>query len=435
MSDPLQHMKVTRCQYPIGQGCFSSGRIQGTQGECGQAVDFRYIYDCGSTNQRPLRAAIDGYRKRTPSVNALFVSHLHVDHVNGIDRLLGAVRVNTVYIPYVDEVAPILDLIEAEEEGALSGSLIEARIDPRSWFGRRGVSRVVRVLASSDERPPVVEHEDGGDEGLDGRSSLTGVNRVRSGPQASGGTGGRAELVTVPSGSPISVARSRRGHHWILVPHVDPAPAGHKKAFMGEIRTALDLAPRLRITTARLADALRRQATIRSLRDCYERIIPGGSRGRHNHVSMSLYSGPAGGNYGQSWLYRTVARFATLPAWLFTVLESTSSSEGVEAVGWIGTGDAPLRVASVRNAWHRTYQPFGQHLSTLLLPHHGSRHNFHSEMLDFPNLHTYVASASARSRYRHPDRAVIDEVLNQGKVFVHVSERIHTGIREEIQSI
>ena len=435
MSDPLQHMRVTRCQYPIGQGCFSTGRIQCAQGVCGRVVDSRYIYDCGSTNQRPLRVAIDSYRKRTTSVDALFVSHLHDDHVNGIDRLLGAVRVNTVYIPYVDEVAPILDLIEAEEEGALSASLIEARIDPRSWFGRRGVSRVVRVLASSDEGPPVDEPEDGGDEGLDRRSSPKGGNRLASDPQASGGTGGRAELKTVPSGTPISVARSREGHQWILVPHVDPAPAGHKKAFMGEIRTALGLAPRLRITTARLADALRSRATIKRLRDCYERIVPGGSRSRHNHVSMSLYSGPAGGNNGLSWRYSIVARYATRPPWLFTVLKSTSSPEGEEAVGWIGTGDAPIRVESVRNAWQRTYQPFSQHLSTLLLPHHGSRHNFHTELLDFPNLHTYVASAGARSRYRHPDRSVIDEVLNRGKVFIHVSERIHTGIWEEVQSI
>ena len=428
-------MRVTRCQYPIGQGCLSSGRIQCAHGECGRAVDYHYIYDCGSTNQRPLSVAIDSYRKRTTSVDALFVSHLHVDHVNGIDRLLGAVRVHTVYIPYVDEVVPILDLIQAEEEGALSASLIEARIDPQSWFGRRGVSRVVRVLASNDEGLAAVEAEDGGNEGFKGRSSRNGGNRLASDAQASGGTGGRAKLETVPSGIPIRSRRSRRGHQWLLVPHVDPAPAGHKKAFMGEIRTALGLAPRFRITTARLADALRSQTTIRSLRDCYERIIPRGSRSRHNHVSMSLYSGPAAGENGLSWQYRMVARCATRPPWLFTVFESMSSPEGDWAVGWIGTGDAPLKLGRVRNAWRRTYHPFSKHLSTLLLPHHGSRHNFDTELLDFPNLHTSVASAGASSRYRHSDPSVIDKVLNRGKVFLHVSECIHTGIREEIRSI
>ena len=101
MSDPLQHMQVTRCQYPIGQGCFSSGRIQCSRGECDSAIDFHYIYDCGATNQGPLRDAIDCYQEADDIRDALVVSHLHADHVSGVDRLLGAVNVGTVYIPYV----------------------------------------------------------------------------------------------------------------------------------------------------------------------------------------------------------------------------------------------------------------------------------------------------------------------------------------------
>ena len=72
-------------------------------------------------------------------VDALFVSHLDADHVSGMDRLLGSVAVDTVYIPYLDPVAHVLDILEAAGEGAVSASLIEARIDPSSWFGRRGV--------------------------------------------------------------------------------------------------------------------------------------------------------------------------------------------------------------------------------------------------------------------------------------------------------
>ena len=432
MGDPLQHMRVTRCQYPIGQGCFSSGRIHCAQGECSGPVDFHYIYDCGSTNQRPLRDAIDSYRKRTTFVNALFVSHFHVDHVNGIDRLLGAVKVGTVYIPYVDPVMPILDLIEAEAEGALSASLIESRIDPESWFGRRGVSRVVRVLASSDGGPPAAEPEDGGDQGPDARESPTGKIPLDGDLSTSGRTNGRAERSTMTSGTPIWITRLRQGHQWILVPHVDPAPASHKKAFISEIRAALKLRRRERITSTRLADALRSPTEIRNLRSCYERIVPGGSRSSHNNVSMSLYSGPAGGKNEPSWLYGIVAHSAPWPRWWIGASELPLSPAAGGAVGWIATGDAALSDESVRKAWLGTYRPFSQYLSTMLLPHHGSRHNFHQELLDFPNLRICLASAGARSRYRHPDRSVIGEILNQGKVLCHVSERIHTGIQEEI---
>ena len=327
---------------------------------------------------------------------------------------------------------PILDLIEAEVEGELSASLIESRIDPESWFGRRGVFRVVRVLASGDEGAPAAEPEDGGDQGLDGRESPTGEIPLNGGLSASGRTSGRAECSTMTSGTPIGIARLRQGHHWILVPHVDPAPAGHKKAFIREIREALQLRRRERITSTRLADALRNPTEIRNLRNCYERIVAGGSRGRHNRVSMSLYSGPAGGKNAPSWLYGIVARSASWPRWWFGASELPLSPEAGGAVGWIGTGDAALSDESVRKAWLGTYRPFSRHLSTMLLPHHGSRHNFHQELLDFPNLRLCLASAGARSRYRHPDRSVIGEILNQGKGFCHVSERIHTGIQEDI---
>ena len=279
---------------------------------------------------------------------------------------------------------PILDLIEAEAEGALSASLIESRIDPESWFGRRGVSQVVRVLASGDEGAPAAEPEDGGDQGPDGRESPTGEIPFNADLSTSGRTSVRAERSTMTSGTPIGIARLRQGHHWILVPHVDPAPAGHKKAFIKEIREALQLRRRERITSTRLADALRNPTEIRNLRNCYERIVAGGSRGRHNRVSMSLYSGPAGGKNAPSWLYRIVARSAGWPRWWFGASELPLSPEAGEAVGWIGTGDAALSDESVRKARLGTYRPFSRHLSTMLLPHHGSRHNFHQELLDFP---------------------------------------------------
>ena len=426
-------MQVTRCQYPIGQGCFSSGRIQSAQGESDSPVDFRYIYDCGSTSQQSLRDAVNRYRKRTTSVDALFVSHLHVDHVNGIDRLLGAVKVGTVYIPYVDPVMPILELIEAEAEGTLSASLVESRIDPESWFGRRGVSRVVRVLASSDEGQPTAGPVDVPAPKMALGPPIRERTPERPSPRTSARISRRAKRSSMASGSPIRIARSRQGHQWILVPHVDPAPASHSRTFMGEIRTALKLRPRERITSTRLADALRSPTATRDLRNCYERIVPGGSRSRHNRVSMSLYSGPAGSKNESSWLYEIVARPATRPSpWWFETLKSPSPTAATKAVGWIGTGDAELGVERVRTAWLETYWPLSQHLSTLLLPHHGSRLNFHNELLDFPNLRICLASAGAR--YSHPHWSVIGEIQKRDRVLCHVSENIHTRVQETIRS-
>lgn len=146
-------MKVTRRQYPVGQGCFHAGEICRTNEKGDEVVAFRYVYDCGSMNQSILRGVVDSFRMQTSSLDALFVTHLDDDHVNGLDRLLGAVQVKAVYLPFVDDVIPIVEIIEADLNGALSASLVEAWIEPQSWFGRRGVSEIVRVRASNEDGP------------------------------------------------------------------------------------------------------------------------------------------------------------------------------------------------------------------------------------------------------------------------------------------
>ena len=144
-------MEVTRTQYPIGQGCFHAGHIRWTNKGSSTSDDFHYIYDCGSSDDSAaLHDTIAACRRQTSWIDALFVSHLDADHVNGINRLLGSVSVGTVHIPYVDSVVPILEILEADSSGAVSASLIEAHMDPRSWFGRRGVARIVRVRSSPD---------------------------------------------------------------------------------------------------------------------------------------------------------------------------------------------------------------------------------------------------------------------------------------------
>ena len=147
-------MRVTRIQYPIGQGCFHAGSIHARVAADHDVHEYHYVYDCGSDDREDLGEAIDNYKTQTSRVDALFVSHLDNDHISGLDRLLSAVKVHTVYVPYVNEVVLVLELIQAELDGAISVSLIEASMDPVNWFRNRGVERVVGVRESPDDGAP-----------------------------------------------------------------------------------------------------------------------------------------------------------------------------------------------------------------------------------------------------------------------------------------
>ena len=145
---------------------------------------------------------------------------------------------------------------------------------------------------------------------------------------------------------------------------------------------------------------------------------------------MSLYSGPtaSSGNQPEPQKY-SIKRSSYSNAWYFFPHWYNYS----ESVGWIGTGDATLEVKKVREAWKKTYDQYYNQISTLLLPHHGSWHNFHSDLLEFPHLEYCIASAGNRFRYNHPDSRVIFEVHNQQMIFHHVSEQLFTGFIEEIK--
>ena len=308
-------MRVKRTQYPIGQGCFHAGHLEWTVDSSHPSEEFHYVYDCGTSDgSAALQDALLACRSETSHIDALFMSHLDADHVSGIDRLLGSVSVDTVYIPYVSAVAPVLDLLQADLEGAVSASLIEALMDPVSWFGRRGVSRIVRVRSSAIGEPPDATDpeplgEDDPDEppseDPDSRYELSVLKEMAV--RLPGESSRRPRLETMESGARVVVNPAHR-LPWALVPHVDPAPTARRRLFYRKVRQVLGLAPRQRLRADRLATALRNAGERRRLRKCYEHIVSGGSGPHHNRVSMSLYSGPAEpGSEPRWWGYAAIA--------------------------------------------------------------------------------------------------------------------------------
>ena len=82
----------------IGQGLFYSGRIN----------DFNFIYDCGSENKPQVESVVRDFKRnelQNSAIDLLVLSHLHADHVNGLNALFdttigGQITVDTVLLPY-----------------------------------------------------------------------------------------------------------------------------------------------------------------------------------------------------------------------------------------------------------------------------------------------------------------------------------------------
>ncbi|MFN4275777.1 MAG: MBL fold metallo-hydrolase [Ferrovibrio sp.] len=129
-------------QHWVGQGLFHSGLIDFNN------KFFRYVYDCGAYKKKNIRRTYPAYLRVNPSkkLDALFISHLDSDHVNGLGELLKHTRgARHVFLPYIPrKVRQVMALQEYERLNAAGADMADYgdywtfMQNPLDWFDERG---------------------------------------------------------------------------------------------------------------------------------------------------------------------------------------------------------------------------------------------------------------------------------------------------------
>ncbi|MBQ9546151.1 MAG: MBL fold metallo-hydrolase [Bacteroidales bacterium] len=97
----MPQITLTRRFHAVGQGLFCSEVVESP------SINFRHttVYDCGTTsNPTILQQEIEGlantldYKK----IDILFLSHLHKDHISGIEQLMNECYVKKVVLPQLE---------------------------------------------------------------------------------------------------------------------------------------------------------------------------------------------------------------------------------------------------------------------------------------------------------------------------------------------
>lgn len=390
-------LTVTRSQWPVGQGCFSTGHI-----ERDGSPPLDYVYDCGARNRQAINNSVAQYADTTSRVHGLFISHLDADHVDGLDSLFARVSVDTVYLPYMDVAERVMALVHAEHHDRLTASLAEAYLRPGSWFRSRGANRVVLVrnqLGSTDMLPP---------EQVEIRSDEPGDMMFVEQRQVSATS--EDGVYELKAATPILVRNGATFADWMLLPHVPASDAMALLLFRNGLRKLLGLKERHPIDPLHLISLLKSRKGRLDLRGCYEPIVKRSDGSGHNLVSMSLYSGPVEPGVNR---WTTEKRQGSFPV----------AGPRKSPPGWIGCGDAKLRASNIKQQWMDAYASVCKQVGTLLLPHHGSKHNFSPDLLDPLPLSACIAAADDLDMgYRHPSRSVIEAIVGRGIPLLHVTK-------------
>ena len=97
-------MKLIRTFHPVGQGAFYSER------HIIDATEFTVVYDCGSTTfrEKKLETKIKSTFPKGHTIDILFISHFHSDHINGIEFLKKHCIIKKVVLPLINNEAKVL---------------------------------------------------------------------------------------------------------------------------------------------------------------------------------------------------------------------------------------------------------------------------------------------------------------------------------------
>lgn len=389
---------MLRSFLPVGQGALYLEQFQN---------GVNIVFDCGSsTSVELVKDQIHNTFQRREPIEAVFLSHMDEDHVNGLGELLSYCRVKRVYLPYLNETEKVLTkmglLLEGEEtrrlvEESLSWKLLE---DP--------MGTILTITSQAEHEEPdiyFVMPEGIEDEVYDQRF---GVRYHRS-------------------GWPVSLEKLRIGdsaHRWVFVPFnfqfmnrqkcfvkalVDHGVIGNEKA-LAELSEKL----RNRNVWAKLKPILK---------EIYKKDIPGSI----NTNSMTLYSGWSQQEYrdGQS-VFRLHSHHKNGCCKRCLYCEQIAS-------GCLYTGDYHAAEDANWRELKERYIGYWRDIGIMQVPHHSSRHSFRPEIAD--ENFWFVISVGEKNRYRHPHATVLKALLQSTSMVSVVTENQGSMLMAEVFGI
>ncbi|MEI8701880.1 hypothetical protein [Mesorhizobium sp. ISC15] len=405
----------SRYQHAVGQGFFHTAVLHGDD-----ELRLSYVYDCGAMERyaterkREIRKYLQRVGARS-SLDLLFMSHVHADHLNGLEQLLDDTRgldVDTVVLPLVnvaDRLIAFARTVAEDRASAESRFYRDFVIDPGDALERFRPRRIIYVeqgnrddgAPDGAERP--LDPPDGPKVSGEGRGRrdpawrLVGRGSVRPfiGPQRAG-AGNSALRLVIPD--TLAIMLSAAKGEWLLAPFVDPTVAAHRKQFLRELAKQCHVSLSKIGAWLEVSDNVEKLVTtnLDQLAAAYGALV-----GNLNITSLCLYSGPARG----SSLYLTRHHEGE-----FGCVSHCTGPQG--PIGWLATGDAALKEKRRRADFAIHYGELMKEVVTLTLPHHGSDGNFDIDLLGKVGPRICIAAADRYSTWKHPGAHTVQAVCS-----------------------
>ncbi len=417
--------KSLRCAFTlhnVGQGLFYSGRIG----------RFNMVYDCGTqimnSNSKKafLKTVIDKYSStlKKESIHLLVLSHLHEDHVSGLEYLFENNRnVDTVILPYL---SPIERLLIAAVHAQSDQSFFAFISDPVVWLLNHQVQHILLLGGSEGENetpdrlpesPEIPENpfEDPLETAKHLRDSFQDdpeLEKIFKREEAvdDGFIERHKDRLSFKKGF-TQVALYTL---WEMIFYVKKVSYSKISKFESSVLK------KLKVNSSKEALVkLQASSTNRNkLADCYKKNIENDL----NETSLCIYHGPI----SHSKTETDCSHMKIIENFSWTNVKHSvfrSCNSLFNSGGQLLTGDISLSSDSDLDSFETNFRRRSGNVSLLLIPHHGSFENWNSRILAlFPKIRIVALSAGKTNSYGHPSPEVVWDVNLLGKFLVWCDE-------------
>ena len=377
---------MRRCFLPIGQGAFYCERFFLEEGK-----SLNVVFDCGalpaSGMRRCLKDVLPAALGGDNTIHLMFLSHLHEDHVNGVEELRNKynITIKEIRYPAINPDEQLLMKYWFLSNGQQNGLAYALCMDhPRgTGYARLQGTNLIPIPSTPSPEEP--------ENGADNSNSNSNILKL-------------SDLV-VSSGIVANADIENMFPEWEFRTF-NYLKAKERQELKDKL--AVILPPGENVTNENLDKQWRKPSGKKAIKDAYAEI-PGG----FNANSMTVFSGPVTGDW-EHW-HQMLECCHKPPCHMNAELAPTKP-------GCLYTGDYDASSDERWKALSDRYSDCWERIGCLQIPHHGACLNFNKAFLELDAI--FVASAGAHNRFGHPNACVQLAFQQKNKHLFCVTENL-----------
>ena len=379
-------MEVTRIFHSVGQGGFYTETFDDLPDKP------MVVFDCGGKSSKLMKDYINSFLPTKPkaTIEAVFISHLHDDHINGLQHLLHRANVKKIFLPQFNSNQLFDSIFYNAAYGARtdnSNNLVFSLINPTNAFRE---TKIIQVLEANGD--------------INYREDADHMHQV---------------FQTIASGTPMALSND-----WVYIPFNPKSKTPNfdrieDQAIKETLQSLYDNTNLYEQAKA-LAEFVK-SCTVKQCKKLYKKMFGG----IHNGQSMTLFSGLRKSE-SNVYCYPFHSPYIHFYRhfWRDCLYDYEDYNENCIPVNFLYTGDYEAGESAKMEELISFYtnMKVWETICGVQIPHHGSRKNYAEELY---NKRCYaIASAGASNKFHHPNIDTLINIFHQGcKPFVVTEDK------------